>query len=109
MAAARGSLLHKRVIIAASTSGDNEIVAAVASRKIVVLSYKFIVAAAVTVRWESGASGTALSGVMSFFGNGGSVCNDNPKGWFETLTGQPLSMELGGNVSVGGFLTYIEV
>lgn len=96
--------------IDAATSGDNTLVAAVASRKIRILSAFMIAAAAVTVRFESGASGTALSGQMNLAANSGFVLPYNPHGWADTLAVNTLlNLELSAAVSVDGMLTYAEV
>lgn len=100
----------KRAVIDHATSGDNTLVAAVTNKKIRVLSLFFTVAAAVNVRFESGAGGTALTGVMNFGAAGDGIALPyNPLGWFETTASALLNMELSGAVSVDGALQYIEV
>jgi hypothetical protein len=99
----------KYAVISAGSSGDNTVVAAVTGKKIRVLSFFLVAAGAVTVRFESGASGTALTGVMSLAANGGLSCAHNELGWFETAAGVLLNLELGGVVQVSGAITYIEV
>lgn len=100
----------KRAVIDHAASGDNTLVAAVTGRKIRVLSLFLIVAGAVNVRFESGAGGTALTGVMNFGAAGdGVVLGYNPLGWFETAAGSLLNLELSGAVSVDGALQYIEI
>lgn len=99
----------KRAVISGATSGDNALVAAVTGKKIRVISLFLIAAGAVTVRFESGAGGTALTGVMSVAANGGMVLNTNYDGWFQTAEGVLLNMELGGAVQVSGALTYQEI
>lgn len=100
----------KRAVIDHATNGDNTLIAAQAGKKLRVLSIFFTVAGAVTVRFESGAGGTALTGQMNFNGPGEGIALDhNTLGWFETLEGGALNMELNGAVSVDGALTYIEV
>jgi len=99
----------KYAAISGATSGNNTLVAAVTARKIRVLSIYFICAAAVDVRFEDGADGTALSGVMSFPANGGIALAHNETGWFETSLATLLNMELGGAVQVSGGLKYQEV
>ena len=99
----------KYATISGATSGNNTVVAAVTSKRIVVLSYVLVAAGAVNVRFESGAGGTALTGVMSIGANGGIVAPHNPYGWFDTAVGALLNMELGGAVQVSGHLTYQEV
>ena len=97
--------IHNAVIDHATT-GDNEIVAAVSGKSIRVLDYAYVCAGAVTVRFEAGASGTALTGQMSYGANGGINKGYNPNGHFTLPVGIALNMELGGNVSVDGHLQY---
>jgi LEA14-like dessication related protein len=101
----------KRAIISASSSGDNTIVAAVADKKIKVLSVLLVAAEATTVRFESGASGDALTGVMSLEAKAGFVIPapaDASGHWFETGVNTLLNLELGGAVQVSGCITYYE-
>lgn len=99
----------KYAVIDHAVSGNNMLVTAVTGKKIRVLSYAFIVAAAVTVRFESGADGTALTGQMQFAANGGISCPFNEAGWFETGVSALLNLELSGAISVDGHLSYIEI
>lgn len=99
----------KFAIIDAATSGDNTLVAAVASRKIRVHSLFLVAAGTVNVRFESGAGGTALTGQMNLVANTGFVLPFNPAGWFETATNTLLNCELSGAVSVDGALQYSEI
>lgn len=98
----------KYAVIDHATSGDNTLVAAVTGKKIRVLSYVLVASGAVTVRFESGASGTALTGQMSLAANGGISAPFNENGYFETAAGVLLNLELGGAVSVDGHLSYVE-
>ena len=100
---------YKYAVIDAATSGDNTLVAAVASRKIRVISAFLVANGDVTVRFESGASGTALTGQMDLTTNSGFTLPHNPAGWFETAVNTLLNLELDAAVSVDGCLTYIEV
>lgn len=95
--------------IDAATSGDNTLVAAVTGKKIRVTSMFLVASAAVNVRFESGAGGTALTGQMNLIANTGFVLPFNPEGWFQTAVATLLNLELSGAVSVDGSLTYIEV
>ena len=89
-------------------ASDSEIVAAVAGRKIRVLGYALVGAAAETVTFES--DGTAISGVMSFGANGGiSYAGGFGAPAFETAAGESLDIDLGATASVDGHLTYILV
>lgn len=103
------ALTPKYVIIDNATSGNNTILAAVTGKKIRVLSCFMVAAAAVTVRFESGADGTALTGQMNLAANGGFVLPYNPLGWFETASNTLLNLELSGATSVDGSLVYVEV
>lgn len=103
------ALTPKFAVIDAASSGDNTIVAAVSSKKIRVLSLFLIASGAVTARFESGASGTALTGQATLAANGGFVLPFNPVGWFETASNTLLNLELSGAVSVDGSLSYVEV
>jgi hypothetical protein len=102
-------LTPKFAVIDHATSGDNTIVAAVASKKIRVLACFLVAAGTVTVRFESGASGTAKTGQMNLVANTGFVLPFNPVGWFETAVNTLLNLELSGAVSVDGCLVYVEV
>lgn len=103
------ALTPKYAIIDAATSGDNTIVAAVASKKIRVLQAFLIAAGTTTVRFESGAGGTALTGQMSLIANVGFVLPFSPVGWFETASNTLLNLELSAAVSVDGVIAYVEV
>lgn len=111
MASTRATSLNniKYAALSGATSGDNTLVSAVAGKKIRVLSLYAVAAGAVTVRFESAAGGTALTGVASLAANGGIVLPFNEGGWFETNAGELLNMELGGAVQTSGSLSYIEV
>ena len=101
----------KRAAVSGATSGNNTLVAAVSGKKIKVLGLVLVVDSTVAVRLESGASGTALTGVMTI-----TVTDDNPvvvlpmttpgSHWVETAAGALLNMELGGAVQVSGCIVY---
>lgn len=97
----------KFAVISASASGDNTVVSAVTGKKIRVLHYSLVCAAAVTLTWKSGT--TAISGGMAFGTNNGISTPYSPQGLFETASGQALVLSLSTDASVGGHLTYIEV
>lgn len=103
------ALTPKFATIAASSSGNNTLVAAVTSKKIRVLSVAFVANGAVNAKFQSGASGTDLTGLFYCLQGGGAVLPPNPTGWFETAAGTLLNLNLSGAVAVGGCLTYVEV
>ena len=104
-----GNATIKYAAISGATSGNNTLVAAVEGKRIRVLSLWLLVADDVNVRFESDADGAALTGVASFPANGGVSLPFNPAGWFQTVAGKLLNMELSGAVQVSGSLTYQEV
>ena len=101
----------KRAAVSGATSGNNTLVAAVATKKIKVLGLVLVADSTVAIRLESGAGGTALTGVMTI-----TVTDDNPvivlpmttpgSHWVETAAGSLLNMELGGAVQVSGCVVY---
>lgn len=96
-----------RAVISAAGSGDNTLVAAQASGiKIRVLAVHMQAAGAVAARFESGAGGTALTGVMSMITGVPLDLSFNPEGWIETAAATLLNLELGGAVQVSGVLLY---
>jgi hypothetical protein len=98
-----------RAAISAASSGDNTVVAAVASKKIKVLEVVLIAAGDVDVRFESAAGGTALTGVMSLAADGnGFVAPMATPGLhhFETAAAALLNLELSAAVQVSGWLVY---
>jgi len=93
-------------VITSAGAGDVEVVAAVAGKRIRVLSYYIRQSAAGTVRWESGAGGTALSGVMVTTTADLVVSGDySPVGHLQTAAGSALSIEAG-TAAVMGHLVY---
>ncbi len=98
-----------RAAIDNATSGDNTLVAAVTGKKIRVLDVVLISAGAMTARFESGASGTALTGQMTLAAGTGFAPGYNPVGHFETAAGSLLNLELSAATSADGWLVYVLV
>jgi len=94
------------LLVSGATSGNNTLLAAQTGYKIRVHSFTIVAAGAVAVRFESGAGGTALTGVMSLITGVPMTVNLEREGHFETAVSTLLNMELGGAVQVSGFLTY---
>lgn len=94
--------------INAAAAGNNTLVAAVSGKQIRVTAITLVCAGAVTVTFQSGAGGTALTGAMSFAANGGMDVDRTPPNYFcETAAGALLNMSLGGAVQVSGTLNYV--
>lgn len=106
--AANVALTPKFASIAVSSSGDNSIVALVATKKIRVLSLKLTANGAVNAKWRSNT--TDKTGLSYFAAAGdGEVLPFNQCGWFETAAGEALNLNLSGAVAVGGHISYVEV
>jgi len=99
----------KRAAIAVASSGDNTVIAAVSGKKIRVLGYVISTTGTVTIRFEDGAGGTALTGQMGAQSAVAIQSGFLPHGWFETSVGTLLNLELSAAISVAGHLIYIEV
>lgn len=99
----------KYAAIAASSSGNNTLVAAVNPKKIRVLALYLVSNGTVNAKFQSGASGTDLTGLAYLIANTGFVLPYNPVGWFETASNTLLNLNLSGAVAVGGTLVYVEV
>lgn len=96
----------KQAAISAATGADRALVAAVATKKIRVLSISFTNASAFTATFKSAAA--ALITSMPFAANGGLSQNYVPGFFVETVAGEALNV----NVSAGtlvGTLSYVEV
>jgi hypothetical protein len=94
--------------VAAASSGDNTLVAAVAAKKIRVHGYELSAARAVNAKFRSGA--TDITGLFTLAAAGASADAQertaDPDGLFETATGAALVLNLSGAVAVAGFVDY---
>lgn len=99
----------KHAVIDNATSGDNTIVAAVTGKKIRVLNIVLVSAGSMTVRFESGAGGTALTGQMTVAAGSGFAPGFDPTGHFETAASALLNLELSAATSADGWINYILV
>ena len=97
--------------IAASSSGDNTVVAAVAGKKMAVESYEISASGAVNAKWKDGAS-TDKTGLLYLAAAGSQVdaeATDVEAGedalWVGTA-GNALILNLSGAVAVGGLVRY---
>jgi hypothetical protein len=98
-----------RAAVSVASVGDNTLVAAVSGKKIKVLGLMLVAPSKVDVRLESGASGTALTGVITLSGYGFRVVwppSEPGCHWVETAAGALLNLELSGAVQVSGCLVY---
>lgn len=97
--------VHAAVDVA--TSGNNTLVAAQGAGNMILVHQVFLMAAStVTVRFESGADGTALTGQVQLTSALGFVLPFSPIGWFRTAANTLLNLELSAAVSVDGVIAY---
>ena len=101
---------HQTAVISANAATDNEVVAAVTGKRIVVLGYQIANGAgsAQAVTWKSGS--TARTGAMSLPSSVGGaltapVCSHN-RAWLATDPGSALNLTLSGATAVGGVVVY---
>lgn len=93
--------------ISVSSSGDNQIVAANATKKLRVLAYTIVADGTVAAKWRNGT--TDVTGAMSWVANTGISAPFCPVGHFETSTNAALNLNLSAAVGARGHVTYIEV
>jgi len=103
------ALTPKFAVVSGSTSGNNTLVAAVASNKIRVISGLFMAAGTVNVTFQSGAGGTPITGALPLVANVGFTLPYDPTGHFETGVNTLLNMSLSAAVAVTGWIKYVEV
>ena len=91
-----------------ATSGDNTLVAAVTGKIIRVMAMHLMSDADVLVRLESGAGGTAMTGIMSLEDTNGRFITlpFSQVGWCQTAASALLNLELSGAEDVDGLLAY---
>lgn len=101
-------LTPKFAPIAAASSGNNTVVAAVAGKKIRVLDYCLSFSGAVNAKFQTGAGGTDLTGLHYGAANAQVPGSFNPLGKFETAAGALLNLNLSAATAVGGYVVYVE-
>ncbi len=110
MNGASGSVMTPKfaLIAVTTTSGVNQVVTAVSSKKIRVVAWDLVANGAVNFKWQSNTAD--LTGLYYMAGVGNGVARGwNPNGYFETAAGTTLNVNLSATVAVGGCLTYVEV
>ena len=97
--------------IAASTT-DGNIVTTVAGKKIRVLQILAVAGATatnLTFNSKPAGAGTAISPLMANGVNGGEVLPYSPVGWFETVSGEGLTVTTESGATTGILVCYVEV
>lgn len=91
---------------------DSAVVAAVTSKKIRVLALYALpgsTATDLTFNSKPAGSGTAISAKFANGANGGEVLPFSQVGWFETASGEGLSVTTGAGATTGIGVVYVEV
>lgn len=91
--------------VSASSSGDNTLVAAVASQK--TRAYRFVLVSAGTVSVKFKRGSTDLTGAMPLVANQVLSVNLSAEPYFETGTNEALILNLSGAVAVTGWIEYL--
>lgn len=92
-----------------SVSATGTLVALVSSKKIRVLSLSLMSSGTVNVKFQSHVSPTDITGLYYLVANTGFVLPYNPLGWFQTVSGEALDINLSAGIAVGGCLVYVAV
>lgn len=94
--------------VSGNTSGDNELVALLASNRIYILGMILVAQGDVDVVLESGTGGPDLTGAISLSADGnGFVLPITPHGWWaRTDVGESLNMRLNAAEFVTGLVVY---
>lgn len=93
--------------VTASASGATTVVTGVPGRKLRVMAANVIASNIVNVKWQTQTGPSDLTGLAYLTTNGGYILAYNPIGWFETVIGDGLLINLSSGVPVGGHITYI--
>lgn len=97
----------------AASQTDANIVTAVSSKKIRVLAVVAVqgatASAGITFNSKGGGAGTAISALFAAGANNGFALGFNPVGWFETASGEALTVTTGAGATVGIQVVYVEV
>ncbi len=91
---------------------DSSIVTAVTGKKIRIVAVAAVAAATatnITFNTKPAGAGTGISPVFANGANGGEVLPYNPRGWFETNSGEGLTATTGSGSATGVLINYILV
>ncbi len=100
-------IYHVLANVAASQT-DSEVVAAVTGNKLRILAFHCQAGSTATDLTFNSAS-TAISPLFANAANGGAVGNFNPAGWFETSSGEALTVTTGAGSTTGITIIYSRV
>jgi len=105
----KGNYIPVKFAPIAAATGATTIIPAVTDKKIRVLSVWGKSDVAGLVLFESDTGGTSLTGDVNIGITDGFVLPFNPKGWFETVAGELLNIQLTTSANFDGSLSYCEL
>ena len=109
---APSSVVKRAFANVAASQTDSSIVAAVTGKKIRVLAFYAVAggtATNLTFNTKPGGAGSAISPAFANGVNGGEVLGPNEYGWFETNSGEGLTVTTGAGSTTGIGVVYVEV
>ena len=90
-----------------NTTSSGTVIVGVPGLMIRVLAMDLVSSAAVTIEWQTQTGSAIISGPQAFAQNGGIVRPFNQAGWFQTLLGDALLINLSVGATVGGNITFV--
>lgn len=95
-----------------ASSTDSSIVAAVTAKRIRVLAVAAVAGATATTltfNTKPAGAGSAISPLLANGANGGEILPFSPVGWFQTASGEGLTVTTGSGSATGVLVVYVEV
>lgn len=90
-------------------SATGTVVTGVIGRSIRVMSAFLTASGAVNIKWQSHTLSTDLTGFAYVAQTGGYVLPFNDAGWFQTLIGESLDLNMSAPVPIGGVINYVVI
>ena len=103
------TITRTELAIATAASGAAQLVALTAGAKIRIVQLVLTSLSANFVTFQSHTTTATKFGPIYLAANGGVVLPFSEIGWFSTVAGEALDINLNGATAVGGILTYILV
>ena len=105
--ASGGITLTTRASISFSASGDNTLVAGIASKIVRVYRIFLVVSAATNLTFVDGTpGGTNFDGALAMSANGGLTLDFSEEPWFVTSAGNAFVLNQSGSAQIGGCIYY---
>lgn len=96
------------ISVAIQVSATGTLVALVGGKSIRVIAAYLMASGTVNVKFQSHVAGD-ITGLSYLIANTGLVLPYNPGGWFQSVSGEALDINLSAGIAVGGALTYMLV